>query len=193
MKKNGTSERRARRGARGIAELERRAENGDGEAAWVLGDAYADGERVFLPDGTRVKVRWDREKALRWFRRVVELGRTDALCRLGVLLTDTGRPEDVAEGIALLKRGWRKGCPVAAQNLAVTYSELGNPRRCAAWLWNACKREESADWFLLGHRPCRQVRGAEGFEGGRAGFSGRCATTGRGSPSNGKKPPASSP
>lgn len=150
MKKNGTSDYCARRGARGIAELERRAENGDGEAAWVLGDAYADGERVSLPDGTHVKVRRDRKKALRWFRRAVELGRTDALCRLGVLLTDTGRPEDVAEGIALLKRGWRKGCPVAAQNLAVTYSELGNPRRCAAWLRNACKREGSADWFLLG-------------------------------------------
>ena len=146
MKKNGTG------GKRGLAELERRAENGDGEAAWVLGDAYADGERVVLPDGTCTQVRRNRDKAIRWFRLAVELGHTDAMCRLGCLLTDTGRPEAEAEGIALLKRAWRRGCLEAAQNLAVTYSELGNPRRCVAWLRASCKREESADWFLLALR-----------------------------------------
>ena len=72
------------------------------------------------------------------------------MCRLGCLLADTGRAEAVAEGIALLKRAWRKGCHVAAQNLAVTYSELGKPRRCVEWLRKACQHEESADWFLLG-------------------------------------------
>lgn len=135
---------------RGIAALERRAENGDGETAWILGDAFADGGRISLPDGRNMKVRRDTTKAIRWFRLAVALGNTDALCRLGVLLTDTGRPEAVAEGLKLLKRGWRMGCPVAAQNLAVTYSELGNPRRCMAWLRTSCRCEDSADWFLLG-------------------------------------------
>ena len=134
---------------RGIAELERRAENGDGEAAWVLGDAFADGGYVPLPDGRCMKVRRNTGKALRWCRRAVALGHTDALCRLGVLLIDTGRTEAVAEGMKLLKRGWRTGCPEAAQNLAVTYSELGNPRRCVVWLRKSCRCEESADWFLL--------------------------------------------
>ena len=155
MKKNGTggmsgTGRGGKRRGRGIAELERRAENGDAEAAWVLGDAYADGNGVTLPDGSRAKVRRNPDKAIRWLRRAAELGETDALCRLGCLLTDTGRPEDSAEGIALLERAWRKGCPTAAQNLAVAFSELGNPRRCAAWLRRSCKRGESADWFLLG-------------------------------------------
>ena len=155
MKKNGTGGMAGngiggkRRGP-GIAELERRAENGDGEAAWVLGDAYADGDWVSLPDGPRAKVRRNEGKAIRWLWRAAELGETDALCRLGCLLTGTGRAEDLEEGIALLKRAWRKGCPTAAQNLAVTYSEMGKPRRCVAWLRRSCTREESADWFLLG-------------------------------------------
>jgi tetratricopeptide (TPR) repeat protein len=145
----GASPHEKRRG-NGIAELERRAENGDGEAAWVLGDAFADGGDVFLPDGRCAKVRRNTEKAIRWFRLAVAQGNTDALCPLGVLLTNTGRPEAVAEGMKLLKRGWRMGCPEAAQNLAVTYSELGNPRRCVAWLRKTCRCEENADWFLLG-------------------------------------------
>lgn len=138
-----------KRRGRGTAELERRAENGDGEAAWVLGDAFADGGRVALPDGRTAKVRRDTGKAICWLRLAVALGSTDAVCRLGVLLTDTGRKEAVEEGLKWLKRGWRMGCPVAAQNLAVTYSELGNPRRCVAWLRKSCQRAESADWFLL--------------------------------------------
>ncbi len=130
--------------------LERRAENGDGEAAWILGDAFSDGGCVSLPNGQCVKVRRNTEKAIRWFRQAVARGNTDAVCRLGALLTDTGRPGTVAEGMKWLKRGWRMGCPVAAQNLAVAYSEQGNPRRCVAWLRKACQCEESADWFLLG-------------------------------------------
>lgn len=141
---------RRTRAARGLAEWVRRAENGDREAAWTLGDAYADGGWVVLPDGGRRKIRRDRGKAVRWLRRAAELGETAALARWGGLLTDTGRPEEVAEGIALLKRAWRKGCFTAAQNLAVTYSELGEPRRCIAWLRRACRHEESADWFLMG-------------------------------------------
>lgn len=139
-----------KRRGNGIAELERRAENGDGEAAFALGDAFADGGSVFLPDGGTVQVRRDTTKAIRWFRLAVALGNTDALCRLGVLLTDTGRTEAVAEGIKLLKRGWRRGCLVAAQNLAVAYSEQGNPRRCVAWLRASCRCGDGADWFLLG-------------------------------------------
>ncbi len=138
------------RAERGLAEMMRRAENGDREAAWTLGDAYADGGWVALPDGTRTEVRRHRGRAIRWLRRAAELGELDALARWGVLLTDSGRPEDVAEGIALLKRAWRQGCRVAAQNLAVTYSEQGNRRRCAAWLRKACRHEESADWLLMG-------------------------------------------
>ena len=42
-----------------------------------------------------------------------------------------------------------KGCHIAAQNLAVTYSELDKPRLCMAWLRKACQHEESADWLLL--------------------------------------------
>ena len=134
---------------RPLAALKRQAQNGDPESAWLLGDAFADGDTISLPDGTSAKVRRNRPQAIRWLRLAVALGSAEALSRLGCLLTDTGRPEAVAEGLALLKRAWRKGCPVAAQNLAVTYSELGNPRRCADWLRKACEREETADWFLL--------------------------------------------
>lgn len=97
-----------------------------------------------------MKVRCDTEKAIRWFRLGVARGHTDAVCRLGVLLTDTGRPNAVAEGMKWLKRGWRMGCPVVAQNLTMAYSEQDNSRRCVAWLRKACRCEESAAWFLLG-------------------------------------------
>lgn len=134
----------------GIRELERRAGSGDGKAAWTLGSAFADGDALWLADGTRKQVRKNTEKAIRWLRLAAALGETDALCHLGCLLTNTGKSEDVAEGILLLKRAWRKGCHMAAQNLAVTYSELDKPRLCVAWLRKACQHEESADWLLLG-------------------------------------------
>lgn len=147
MKERGTGKREK---SGGIAELARRAKRGDGEAAWVLGEAYADGDEICLEDGTREKVRRDVGKAVRWLRLAVALGEADALCRLGCLLAERGREKGVAEGIALMKRAWRKGCRVAAQNLAVTYSELGKPRRCVEWLRKGCRHEESTDWFLLG-------------------------------------------
>lgn len=139
-----------RRTSGGIRELARRAERGDGEAAWVLGVAYADGDEICLEDGTREKVRRDKGKAVRWLRLAAASGEADALCRLGCLLAERRREKDVAEGIALMKRAWRRGCRVAAQNLAVTYSEMGKPRLCVAWLRKGCRYAESADWFLLG-------------------------------------------
>jgi hypothetical protein len=133
---------------RQIEAWKRAAEGGDAEAAWTLGDAYASGET--FADGRRVEVRRDRAEAIRWFRAAVELGSTDALCSLGTLLTDTGRVADVAEGISLLKRAHRRGDLCAAHNLAVTYSELGNRRRCTAWLKKSLRNRDGSALFLLG-------------------------------------------
>jgi hypothetical protein len=131
-----------------IAAWKRAAAGGDAEAAWRLGDVYANGEA--FADGRRVAVRRDRAEAIRWFRLAAESGDAGALCNLGTLLAETGRADDTAEGISLLKRAHRAGDACAAHNLALTYSELGNRRRCAAWLKTACRGGDNADWLRLG-------------------------------------------
>ena len=73
----------------------------------------------------------------------------EALCLRGTNLTNRRRhPEDVARGIALLKRAHRLGDVCAAHNLAVTYSEQGNRRCCAYWLRQSLKTADPS-WFLL--------------------------------------------
>lgn len=84
------------------------------------------------------------------WKRAAEGGSTDAPCRLGTLLTDSGRAEDVAEGSSWLKRAPRRGDLCAAHDLAVAYSELGNRRRCAAWLKKSLRKQEGSALFLLG-------------------------------------------
>ena len=134
--------------ARLLAGWKRAAEGGDAEAAWALGDAYENGET--FAEGRRVEVRRDREEAIRWFRVAAGLGNTEAMGCLGTLLTDSERAEDVVEGIAWLKRAHRRGDSCAAHNLAVTYSELGNRKRCAAWLKKSLGNREGRALFLLG-------------------------------------------
>lgn len=139
---------RTRFSKRWLDELARKAESGDAEAAWFLADAYSSGE-AFLPENRLAKVRRNPGKALRWARVAASLGLPEAMALLGTLLTDSGKPECIREGLAWLRRAYRKGCAVAAQNLAIVHSELGHPRRCVFWLRKSCLRGESADWFHL--------------------------------------------
>lgn len=131
-----------------IDQLKTKAEQGDAESAWRLGDAYSTGT-LLLSDDCLLTVSRDLDKALHWSRQAVALGSWEAMPLLGTLLTDSRNPMRVKEGIAWLRRSYRKGIPEAAQNLAIVYSELGNPRRCVFWLRKTCLHAGHADWFHL--------------------------------------------
>ena len=131
-----------------IDQLATKAEQGDAVSAWRLGDAYSTGI-LLISDACLLTVPRDLDKALHWTRLAVALGSQEAMPLLGTLLTDSRDPMRVKEGLAWLRRAYRKGFPEAAQNLAIAYSELGNPRRCVFWLLKTSNNAVNADWFHL--------------------------------------------
>jgi len=95
-----------------IAELERRAEAGDGAAANLLGDHYREGDIVSQ----------DLNLAFRWYNRGAELGDREAQNNLGTLFLDgIGCKPDKPQAIHWYRKSAEQGQPIAQYNLAKRY------------------------------------------------------------------------
>lgn len=95
-----------------IAELEQRAESGDGAAASLLGDHYKEGDVVSQ----------DLDVAFRWYSRGAELGDREAQNNLGsMFLNGLGSERNPAQAIYWYRKSAEQGQPVAQYNLAKRY------------------------------------------------------------------------
>jgi len=108
-----------------------RAKRGDPEAEWEVADRYGDGCKN--RDG-KTLVRRSRRKAAQWFRRAAEHGLSAAQNTLGVVLSNgDGVRKDVDEALSWLRKAFRAGDTCAAQNIAITYREIGDLRAAVKW------------------------------------------------------------
>jgi TPR repeat protein len=109
-----------------------KAKRGDPEAEWEVGDRYGDGCR---DRSGRFVVKRDRRKAAQWFRRAADHGYAPAQNALGVLLSCGGRPrKDVDEALAWFRKAFHAGESYAAQNIALTYRQIGELKAAVKWL-----------------------------------------------------------
>lgn len=108
-----------------------RAKRGDAEAEWEVADRYGDGCKNHAG---KIVVRRSRRKAAQWFRRAAEHGLSAAQNTLGVVLSNgDGVRKNVDEALSWLRKAFRAGDTCAAQNIAITYREIGDLGRAVKW------------------------------------------------------------
>jgi TPR repeat protein len=101
-----------------------RARRGDPESEWEVADRYGDGCKNHKG---KIVVRRSRRKAAEWFRRAAEHGLAPAQNTLGVLLSNgDGIRKNVNEAFVWLRKAFHAGNSCAAQNIAITYREIGD-------------------------------------------------------------------
>jgi TPR repeat protein len=108
-----------------------RAKQSDPEAEWEVADRYGDGCKNY---SGKILVKRSRQKAAQWFRRAAEHGLGPAQNTLGVLLSNgDGVRKDVDEALSWLRRAFHAGDACAAQNIAITYRQIGDLRTAVKW------------------------------------------------------------
>jgi len=82
------------------------------------------------------------EFARQSYERGAALGDAFCIFRLAHMydVGELGEPPDKVRAMELYRRAWRKGCPGAANNIAILYRERGNRRAMFQWF----KREADA-------------------------------------------------
>jgi TPR repeat protein len=125
-----------------------RAKRGDPEAEWGVADRYGDGCK---DNRGRILVRRSARKAAQWFRRAAEHGCAPAQNTLGVLLSNgDGVTKNVKEALLWLRRAFRAGDASVANNLAITYREIGNLRTAVRWFRKAADGGDDDALLQLG-------------------------------------------
>jgi TPR repeat protein len=108
-----------------------RAKQSDPEAEWEVADRYGDGCKNH---SGKILVKRSRKKAAQWFRRAAEHGLGPAQNTWGVLLSNgDGVRKDLDEALSWLRRAFRAGDTCAAQNIAITYRQIGDLRNAVKW------------------------------------------------------------
>jgi TPR repeat protein len=108
-----------------------RAKQSDPEAEWEVADRYGDGCKNH---SGKILVKRSRKKAAQWFRRAAEHGLSPAQNTLGVILSNgDGVRKDVDEALSWLRRAFHAGDACAAQNIAITYRQIGDLRTAVKW------------------------------------------------------------
>ncbi len=111
--------------------LKKRAEKGDSEAQWEIGQYYSDG--LLDKRGVRL-VEKDLEIAVHWLRLSAEQGNDAAQNHLGVCLSNgEGVEKNETEALYWLKKALKNGDLCAANNIACIYRDRGNHRRAFFW------------------------------------------------------------
>lgn len=120
----------------------------DVEAMWILGDAYLNGGFT-IGDGERfVKVHRNRTLAYKWLRRAALCGSKEAMLTLGAMYYSTAKTSQAFNtALRWELMAWRSGEVLAANNIAITYSRMGNARAC--FRWSRKSFESTNDGFLL--------------------------------------------
>lgn len=128
--------------------LRRQARRGDPEAEWGVADRYGDGCK---DRSGKIVVKRNQRKAVRWFRRAAEHGSSPAQNTLGVLLSNgEGLRKDVDAALAWLRKAFRAGDPCAAQNMAITYREIGDLRAAVKWFRKSSEAGDGDALIQLG-------------------------------------------
>ena len=119
-----------------IDSLRKLASNGDVTAMWTLGDAYDSGFFFIRGKHSVEYVCRNRRLARKWLRRAADKGCTGAMIALASSYTNCvhRKRRSLEIAIELEKRAWKMGEKLAANNVAITYSMLGDSRRCYRWL-----------------------------------------------------------
>jgi len=108
-----------------------RAKRGDPEVEWEVADRYVEGCKN---RNGKIVVRRSRRKAAQWFRRAAEHGLPSAQNTLGVLLSNgDGVRKNVAQALSWFRKAFHAKDACAAQNLAITYREIGDLRTAVKW------------------------------------------------------------
>ena len=125
-----------------------RAKRGDSEAEWEVADRFGDGCKDHRG---RILVRRSPRKAAVWFRRAAEHGSASAQNTLGVLLGDgDGVKRDVQDALRWLRRAFRSRQSCAANNIAITYRQIGKLRMAVKWLQRAADEGDDDALVELG-------------------------------------------
>lgn len=107
------------------------AKRGNPEAEWEVAGRYDEGCKNHAG---KIVVRRSRRKTAQWLRRAAEHGSSAAQNTLGVVLSNgDGVRKNVGEALSWLRKAFRAGDVIAAQNIAVTYREIGDFRTAVKW------------------------------------------------------------
>ena len=128
-----------------VADLMRRAEQGNASAQLDLGLMYGNGQGVSQ----------DYTQAARWFREAAEQGNVAAQFNLGVIYSDgKGVPQDFTQAIPWYRRAAEQGSSAAQFNLGVMYDNgRGVPqdyREAFRWYRAAAEQGNAAAQHNLG-------------------------------------------
>lgn len=129
-----------------VSQLVQRAESGDAQAQFELGQAYEDGKAVAQDD----------VKAAEWFRKSADQGNAQAENSLGVMYTlGRGVTHDREEGVRWYKKAARTGLPEAIYNVAISYyngeGTDTNLNDAAAWMMVASRKGDPQATEALKH------------------------------------------
>jgi len=125
-----------------------RAKRGDPEAEWGVADRYGDGCKNH---SGKMVVRRSRTKAARWFRRAAEHGSSAAQNTLAVVLSNgDGVRKNVDEALSWLRKAFHAGDVIAAQNIAITYREIGDLRAAVKWFQKSADAGDGDALIQLG-------------------------------------------
>jgi uncharacterized protein len=125
-----------------------RAKRGDAEAEWEVADRYGDGCK---DRRGKIIVKRSRRKAAQWFRRAAEHGVGPAQNALGVLLSNgNGVRRNTDEALSWLRKAFRAGDACAAQNIAITYRQMGDLRTAVKWFRKSAQAGDGEALIQLG-------------------------------------------
>ena len=117
--------------------------------------------------GIDCRFRRNVDDGLRLLEMAAGNGISEAMVELGNFFTDQETAESLSRALFWMKKAWRRGEFVVAQNIAIVYSKLGKSTQCHKWLergykrcrWSA--RFSLAKTYLCGYGVRQDVRKAE--------------------------------
>ena len=117
--------------------------------------------------GIDCRFRRNVDEGLRLLEMAAGNGISEAMVELGNFYADMKTVESLSRALFWMKKAWRYGEFVAAQNIAMVYLKLGKFTQCHKWLergykrcpWSACVA--LAKTYLCGYGVRRDVRKAE--------------------------------
>ncbi len=125
-----------------------RAKRGDSEAGWQVADMYGDGCK---DRSGKIIVKRSPIQSARWFRSAAEQGCAPAQNTLGVLLSDgEGVGKNVGEALLWLKKAFHAKESCAAQNIAITYRQIGQLRTAVKWFQKSVEAGDGDALVQLG-------------------------------------------
>ena len=118
-----------------------KAQNGDADDAWLYGYALLNGSYPVVDAPDRV-CKKNISEGVRWLELAAKRGCIGAMIELGSFygmkvhkkMSRLQKLSCLHRALYWEKKAWRCGEPVAAQNIAMTYSLLGREKLCHVWL-----------------------------------------------------------